>query len=324
MTEPTWQGFGEWLSRARRKIHPADLFWLTPPGVLSIMAGFSLERLGERGVNAPRPAPSLAAHDPEFMELCCDLFRYLGRRYFRLELKGLEHLPPEGPAMLVGNHNGGPLPIDSAFTLLAVHDHLGPQRIVHSLGHDGLFHHPTLRRYVGRLGILPAGHKSGALALSAGRLVLLYPGSDWDAMRPFSDRNKVVLHGRKGFVRLALRTGAPIIPVISVGTHEQFVILTRGEKLARRLGLHRLMRLDSVPIAMSVPWGVAPAFLPYLPLPAQTSIEFGPPIRFPGLGPKDENDEAALAHCYQVVESAMQGILDRLSAGRVPFLGKLG
>ena len=328
MTEPTWKGFGEWLSRARRKIHPADLFWLTPPGVMSIMAGFSIDRLlvdrksGADGAHASEP-PTLDGFDPELAVVFADLFRYVGQRYFRLELRGLENVPKEGPALLIGNHNGGPLPLDSAFTVLGVYDHQGPARIVNALAHDGLFHHPTLRRYVNRLGLLPAGHRSAELALSAGRLVLLYPGSDWDAMRPFSERHKVVLHGRKGFLRVALKNRAPIVPVVSVGTHEQFVVLTRGDKLAHRLGLHRLMRLDSVPIALSVPWGVAPAFLPYLPLPAQTTIEYGPPIYFSEYGPEHANDDAVLSHCYQIVESTMQSMLDRLSAGRVPLLGKL-
>ena len=63
--------------------------------------------------------------------------------------------------------------------------------------------------------------------------MLVYPGSDLDTFRPFRDRDKIVLGGRKGFLELALRERVPIVPVVTAGTHEQIIVLTRGDRLAR-------------------------------------------------------------------------------------------
>ncbi len=310
-----------WYQRARGVIDGKDLLLLSPPGILSILLRGMRDRL--TAAQLP-PCDDLDAYDPELVAVLADLARVLSRHYFRLQLRGVEHVPPSGPALLVGNHNGGSLPFDSLFTALAIHDHVSPQRILHGLAHDALFIDPRIRGYAQRVGAIRAGHGVAERALARGRLLLVYPGSDWDACRPFADRHRIVLHGRRGFLRLALRTGVPIVPVVSVGTHEQLVILTRGERLARLSGMHRLLRTDTLPLSLSLPWGLSLAYIPYLPLPAQTTVWFGEPLRFPGLSPAQAEDESVLADCYAQVESRMQAMLDELSAGRVPFFGALG
>lgn len=309
-----------WWARARTKVDPKDLLWLTPPGVARILAGFMSARRSQR--EAPQPV-DLSARDPETVELALELFRALGKHYFRLEVGGAEHVPASGPAMLVGNHNGGTLPIDVFFTMDAVFRRFGHDRIVHPLTHDGVLFHDTIRRYARALGVLRASSAAANKVLEAGRLVLVYPGSDIDASRAFTERHRIELAGRKGFLRVALRHRAPIIPVVSVGTHEQLIILTRGERIARALRLHKLIRTDTFPISLSVPWGLNLALLPYLPLPAQTSVLFGPPISWPALGPEHADDPEVLERCYAEVSSKMQALLDTLSEGRIPFLGKL-
>jgi 1-acyl-sn-glycerol-3-phosphate acyltransferase len=122
--------------------------------------------------------------------------------------------------------------------------------------------------------------------------VLVYPGSDLEVFRPWTERNRIILRGRKGFLRLALAAGVPIVPVVSAGTHEQLVVLTRGDRLARWLHMH---------------W---------------TTLKFGPPIRWPSLSPKDAGDPAVLGRCYAEVESAMQSMLYTLAVGRRAFLGQ--
>lgn len=307
-----------WYGRASRVIDGKDLWLLTPPGIMSILLRGMRDRL--TAAKLP-PCDDLDAYDPELVAVLADLARVLARYYFRLQLRGVEHVPKEGPALLVGNHNGGALPFDSLFTVLAVYDHISPSRILHGLAHDALFIDPKIRGYAQRVGAVRAGRGVAERALGRGRLLLVYPGSDWDACRPFSDRHRVVLHGRRGFLRVALRTGVPIVPVVSVGTHEQLLILTRGDRLARLTGMHRLLRTDTLPISLSVPWGINLAYVPYLPLPAQTSVWFGEPLRFPDVRPDQADDEEVLARCYAQVESRMQAMLDELSQGRVPVLG---
>ncbi len=81
-------------------------------------------------------------------------------------------------------------------------------------------------------------------------------------------------------------------------------------------------RAKVCPVVLSVPWGITTGFLPYLPLPAQTTLAFGAPITWPELSACDADDPAVLDRCYAEVESTMQGMLDRLMEGRRPFLGR--
>jgi len=178
-----------------------------------------------------------------------------------------------------------------------------------------------LRKYAGKLGTLRASHDEAQKAFERGHLVIVFPGSDYDAFRPFSERNRIVLAGRTGFVKLALRAKVPIIPVVTAGAQEQFFVLTRGEGLASLLGLKRRLRSNVLPIALSFPWGLAPALLPHIPLPVQVSTAFLPAMTWPDLGKDAAEDPAAVERCYREVEAVMQARLDALTLGRIPFVG---
>jgi 1-acyl-sn-glycerol-3-phosphate acyltransferase len=212
--------------------------------------------------------------------------------------------------------------MDSLLTGVALWDRFGKDRAVHPLAHDIIFHDPVLRTYAARLGFLVARPQGAALGLRAGHLVLVYPGSDLETYRAWRDRNRINLAGRKGFVRLALRERVPIVPVVSAGTHEQLVVLSRGDRLAELLGIKRWMRLGVCPIVFSLPWGLTSGFVPYLPLPAQTTIAFGPPISWPELDPEQAEDPVVLSRCYEQVVDCMQATLDSITVGRRPFLGQ--
>lgn len=310
-----------WLKRAKALVPAADaVVLLSPPLLIPRLMKFALAR--STGHEERAPADDVRARDPEFIGLLMDLLRELGGRWFRPTFSGVENVPAEGPALLVGNHNGGLVPIDSYFTGLAIWDHFKGRRSMYSLVHDFVFEDPLLRTYALKLGMLRAGNESARHAFEQGHAVLVYPGSDLDTFRPFSQRAKVVLGGRKGFISLALRQRVPIVPVVSAGSHDQFVVLTRGDWIAHALKMHAWARTEVFPLVLSLPWGLTSGFLPYLPLPAQISISFGEPIRWPGLGPEDANKPEVLERCYQEVETRMQQMLDRLTAGRRFLLGK--
>jgi len=305
----------EWLERARRLIPEQDRrILLSPPRLAVRFATFAIRRAV--GIAGDNTADDVRARDPELLALIGDLYRWLGTHYFRLRVEGVENVPAYGPALLVGNHSGGLLPSEGFFTEISIFDHLGFDRPVYALAHDFLFEDPVLARYAGRLGLLRAGHESARHAFADGACVLVYPGSDLDTFRPFKDRNKIVLGGRKGFIKLALRERVPIIPVVSAGNHEQLIVLLRGDRLAHLLHAHRWARTEVLPIALALPWGLTSGFLPYLPLPAQTTLAFLPPLSWPELGPSDADDPVVLEGCYRQVESAMQATLDRLARGR--------
>ena len=242
-----------WIARARRLVPREDRrILLSPPRLVARFTRFAIARAA--GHAGRVHADDLDALDPDLVDLLLDFWRALGARYFRLRVEGVENVPARGPALLVANHNGALVPSDGFFTALAIRDHCGRERRMYTLAHDFLFEDPVLRAYAQRLGMLRAGHDGAHRALAAGHCVLVYPGSDLDTFRPFRDRGKIVLGGRKGFLKLALREGAPIVPVVSVGTHEQLIVLTRGDRIARFTHAHAWARSEVLPIVLSLPW----------------------------------------------------------------------
>jgi 1-acyl-sn-glycerol-3-phosphate acyltransferase len=311
------QALRGWSERMGAHVSREDLLHLEPYHI-----GLAMQRFIDPEQRITDWSEDLDARDPELIETLLQAVRPLSRRVFGLEVQGLEHVPAEGPALIVANHNGGLLPLDTLFTLLALWDGLGPERELNMLGHDLLGADEVGRRIFTGLGIIRADPERAARALEAGRLVLVYPSSEHDSFRPFWERDRVSEVDRDGFVRLALRQGVPIIPLVSVGTHEQLVVLTRGRRLAKALGLRRMLRAETFPIVWALPWGITSGYVPYLPLPAQTTLRFGPPITWPDRGPEQAEDRACRLRCRDEVRATMQSMLDQLYAERVPVLGE--
>jgi 1-acyl-sn-glycerol-3-phosphate acyltransferase len=311
------RGVRDWMRRGRQLFSTLDILELTNPVVL--VEKFTRYAFARH--KRPVPASEPEARDLDYVRFIVDLFRALGKKYFRLEVRGIDNVPAEGPVLLVANHNGAFLPSDGFFTAVALTDRFGPARAPYALAHDFLFYDERLRRAAMRIGALRAGHESARRVFERGGVVLVYPGSELDVFRPWRDRHRIVLGGRKGFLRLAIRERVPIVPVVCAGTHEQLVILTRGDRLAKLLRTHAWLRADVFPIVLSVPWGLTSGFVPYVPLPAQTTLSFGKPITWPSLKPADAEDPAVLERCYGEVERTMQGMLDELAKGRRAFLG---
>jgi 1-acyl-sn-glycerol-3-phosphate acyltransferase len=310
-----------WAERARALLSPEERrLFLSWPRLALTLLKYPRDRL--RGLAEPDGSPDLDARDEALIELAADLIRAVGRHYFRVRITGIEHFPARGPVLLVGNHSGGLMPFEGLFTAQAIHDRHGAERRVYALVHEVLYHDDTTRSIARRLGMLRAGHDSARAAFAAGHAVLVYPGSDVDSFRPFSQRHRIELGGRKGFLRLALSAGVPIVPVVTAGTHEQMIVLSRGDWVSRAFGGYKALRTAVAPLMLALPWGIVPGFLPYLPLPAQTSVAFGTPIRWPGLGPESADDPAALERCYRDVERTMQSMLDELAEGRRFLLGQ--
>ncbi len=310
----------EWLRRSRHVLSDEERrLLLGPHRVFGKFLRFPLDRALGRAARAP--ANTVDRRDPELVRWAADAVRVAGRHYFRVQVEGVATVPA-GPVLFVGNHSGGLLPLEGLFTVQSLLDHFGPERRVFAMAHDLLFHDPVMRGLAQRLGILRASPESAMNALASGASVLVYPGSDFDAFRPYSARHRIQLAGRTGFLRLALAAGVPIVPVVTAGTHEQLIVLTPGTRLASWLHTPKILRTAVLPLVISVPWGLSPGFLPYVPLPAQTSIAFLPAMRWPDLDAASASDPVALARCYRDVETAMQTRLDELGSGRRFLLGK--
>jgi 1-acyl-sn-glycerol-3-phosphate acyltransferase len=165
-----------------------------------------------------------------------------------------------------------------------------------------------------RLGAVPARRGLAQAALARGAKVLVYPGGDLDTFKPYRDRHRVTFGDRKGFVRTAIAAGVPIVPVVSVGAHETLRVLTDGRRLAHALGLHRLLRVEVVPVMLCLPWGLwVGAWETHIPLPSRLRIRVLPPLRFE-VPREAANDDAVVTRARDVVAATMQRALDALVA----------
>jgi len=239
-----------------------------------------------------------------------------GERYtsfFFPEVRGIENVPRNGPALVVGNHSGLFYMPDVFITGLSVVRRRGLDQPFYGLAYDLLFAIPGLERVLRGLGGIPAGHEQAEAALAQGALVLVYPGGDYEACRPWSERDRVEFADHHGFVKLALRAQVPVIPVVAYGAHHTVVILSRGEHLARVLGIDRL-RIKVFPILIGPPFGITSALAPPLPLPAAITVEFLPALDWADIGPEGADDEDVVERCYREITDLMQATLDRLRA----------
>lgn len=236
--------------------------------------------------------------------------------YFRMEIHGWHRLP-DPPALLIGVHAGGIIPMDAYTVGFQWYRRFGAERPLHGTAHDALMAAPVIGDYLRRLGTLPAAQDSISAALGAGHDVIIWPGGDLDALRPWSQRDRVMLAGRHGFIRQAIRSQVPIVPVATVGGSDTLFVLTDGRGLAKRLRLDRFARSEVFPIALGLPLGLAPGIIPQLPLPAKIRTEFLEPVRL-DVDPERAGDRRYVAVKYREVERKLQAGVDQL-AGRRSF-----
>ena len=269
--------------------------------------------VGPSGAPGHRHGRGLADREPEYIEQQTAKIRAL-TSYFSPTVRGSGYLPSEGPTLVIGNHNAAFYMPDTWVTALAIVDRRGTEHPAYTLTYDLLFALPLVGTFLRRIGAIHADSEDAARALAEGALVLDYPGGDWEACRPWSDRNRIDFGGRSGFARLALQTGVPVIPVVAQGSHDSVVVLARGDRIARWLGLPG-MHIKVFPILLG-PFGITTAVLPPPPLPSSITVEFLPPITWPDLGPEAADDPDVVARCADQVIEAMQEALDRLRVER--------
>ena len=257
----------------------------------------------------------LDQRDGDLIDLAYRLFHVPIERYFRSEVRGVERIP-EGAALYVGNHNALLMTPESFLFGFAVYRERGLQDVPFGLGHELALLLPGVNQLVVPMGAVRASHAHALELFRKGRKVLVYPGSEFEAMRSWRDRNRILFGGRQGYVRLALAAGVPIVPFVAAGAQETLVVLTDGEGIARALRMDVWLRLKRWPIALALPWGVLAAPLPFVPWPARILIEVLPPIRFDRQGSEAAADTDYVARCAARVEKEMQDCMDRLVAER--------
>ncbi|HEY5430974.1 MAG TPA: lysophospholipid acyltransferase family protein [Solirubrobacteraceae bacterium] len=245
------------------------------------------------------------------------LWRAAMSTYFRGEVRGLDNIPDSGAALLVGNHSGGTMIADTFVFATAFYTRFGPDRRFHQLAHDIAARMPATG--ISRWGTVAASHENARKAFDKGAPVLVYPGGDHETFRPTWHSDRIEFGGRKGFIKLALERGVPIVPVVAVGGQETALFLTRGERAAKLTGWAKLTRIKVLPVTLAPPFGLSVLDLPpRLPLPAKITVEVLPPIdlaeRF---GPNPEHGDV-----YDEITGDMQEALSELQDERtLPVIG---
>ena len=276
------------------------------PDRLAQVAGFVQQYL-EGGQRADE-----FGFDPDFnASVLMPIARLLYRNWFRVRMRGLEHVPDSGGALVVANH-GGVLPFDMIMVQAGLFYEHRRHRNLRLLGADLIYEVPLLAELARKSGHTIASRSEAARLLAAGELVGVCPEGYKGTGKPFYDRYKLRRFGRGGFARTAIRAGVPIIPCSIVGAEEIYPMIGNARWLAKALGL------PYFPVTPLFPWF---GLLGAIPLPSNWIIEFGAPVPTDGYGAAAADDELAVADLAGRVRDGIQRKVGDLLAERGPAFG---
>ncbi len=254
--------------------------------------------------------------DPAFIDLVSPLFLFLYRVWWRVETKGLDAVPDRGSALIVANHAGAFFPYDAAMLKVALRTEHRAARELRPLADDFVFRAPFLASLLSRVGGVRACPENAERLLRRGEIVGVFPEGVRGMAKSFRERYRLRRFGRGGFIELALRTGAPIIPTAVVGAEEVHPLLGTWQWPARWLGL------PYFPLTPTFPW-LGP--LGVIPLPSKWIIRFGAPIALAErYDAKDASDPVLVDTLTEEVRETIESMLDEeLVARGSAFFGTL-
>ncbi len=264
------------------------------------------------------PLEQLALRSPAFVDRYADLddefgfdlktfarwepvFRFLFEDYFKVETRGIKNIPGEGRALLVGNHSGL-LPMDGAMITVAMCNYHDSPRRIRYLATDWFFSMPALADWVKETGQVRATLKNAETLLANDELVGIYPEGVRGVGKTFDERYRV-LDFHPGFVRIAIESQSPIIPVSTVGGDEIFPNFVNVKKLAR------LVHMPFFPVTPGFPW--LPFPLMFVPLPVRWLINIHEPIDL-GYPPERARDKKLVLKLAREIQYLIQKDLNKL------------
>jgi 1-acyl-sn-glycerol-3-phosphate acyltransferase len=256
-------------------------------------------RMVRRRTSQPRVArraPDEFGLDPEFRARALPLFRLLYEKYWRVEARGARNVPRTGPVVLVSNHSGA-LPFDATMIACALEEarHPRPARFLYDRFVDNL---PWVPEFYRKAGGVAASRENAARLLAKGELVGLFPEGVAGLSKLYSERY-VLQPFSGGCVRLALRFGAPIVPVAVVGAEEIYPLVGRLQAIGQYFGAPYLPVTPFFPL-------LGPLGL--IPLPSKWRIRFGKPIVLDH-GPPERMDGTAIRALAEQVRRRVQGMV---------------
>jgi 1-acyl-sn-glycerol-3-phosphate acyltransferase len=249
--------------------------------------------------------------DPLYAGRVEPLLQFLYEKYFRVEARGLENIPAGGRALIVANHSGT-LPYDGAMLMYAVREKSPDRRDVRPLVEDFVFHFPYLGTFINRIGGVRACQENAERLLEQDQLVAVFPEGIKGIGKLYRERYRLQRFGRGGFIKLALRTGAPIIPCAIVGAEEIHPMVGKVTWLAKSIGV------PYIPITPTFPL-LGPLGL--LPLPTKWSLAFGKPLDYAErYGAEAADDRILVNKLSETVRIAIQDMIDESLAQRKSIL----
>jgi 1-acyl-sn-glycerol-3-phosphate acyltransferase len=240
--------------------------------------------------------------DPEAARWGLAPMALIYRYYLRVETHGIENVP-SGRVFLIANHAGNTFAWDGAMLATALFLEAEPPRIVRGMGEYFLSKIPFFNVLMQRLGSVVGTPENCAQLLAEEEAIMAFPEGARGFVKTYDQRYQLQEFG-KGFMRLALETDTPIVPIGIVGSEEQ------SPGLANLTSLGRFVGSPALPITLTFPlFGLGG----FLPLPVKFRIRFGKPLRFEG----DANEEdAAIGARVDVVKQAIRGLVDEGLAAR--------
>jgi 1-acyl-sn-glycerol-3-phosphate acyltransferase len=223
---------------------------------------------------------------------------FLYRLWFRCEVEGIEHVPPEGGALVVSNHAGA-LPPDAAMIAKAIKEEHPRGRRLHITVEHFFKGYPGFSMLLPKIGCVPA-HPANVHRLLADeqQLVLVFPEGRKGTEKLYKDRYRLRRFGRGGFVEAAMRARAPIVPVAVVGAEEA------APTFAHVPALKRLTGLIYFPITPTFPHLGLLGMLGFLP--AKFRIRFLPPVPTDEMGEEPWQDKALVQTVADEVRDTIQ------------------
>ncbi len=243
--------------------------------------------------------------DARFAERLEPLVDLLYGLWWRVEVRDVERVPAEGPAVVVANH-GGAAPWDAFVLRHALRRAHPARRDLRPLLDAQEAALPIIGPTAIRYGAVRAGPDAADAILAAGGVLGVFPEGSAAALRPWRERYRLHRFGRGGFVKVALRAGAPIVPCAILGSEEASPGISRTGWLADLLGIPLLSTSRSIRIASAA----------LLPLPSRWTLRFAEPIDVRALGPAAASDLAQVNALTEQVRETLQALLDEGLAAR--------
>lgn len=232
--------------------------------------------------------------DPQWAKYALATVAFLHRRYFRSEVHGVENVPT-GRVLLVANHSGQ-VPLDGAMVGAAMFMDAEPPRIIRAMVEKWAVSLPFVSLLFARVGQVVGVQENAKRLLQQGEVLLVFPEGARGISKTFDQRYKLTEFGL-GFLRLAIETDTPIVPVAVIGAEEQYVSVANVQALAK------ILRMPAFPV-------IPQLFIPggQLPLPTKYRIWFGEPMRFSG---DPDDDDAVIDEKVWLVKQTIQSMLNR-------------